>query len=258
MLVYDDIENYKTWKKQFKRFNKVTVLKTKYSIKIVFGNKKVYLSKGDMGQTNILGLINKVKNDVTKYINKESIETVRGSDIFWYYYNENNDKKEEKFEVAKIDLTSAYWTKAINNGIISKETQEYFEGLNFSDIKEKKSARLKAFGSLATVKSTEIYEYGKRSKEFIPPVMNELFRSVYMGICKEVSEDMQQVLGRVNGVYYYWDMIFVELDSTNEVGEIFKAMGYNFTIEKDVAEVVESDLISYLYCYKTGVKYPLN
>lgn len=258
MLVYDDIENYKTWKKQFKRFKKVTVLKTKYSIKIIFGKKKIYLSKGDMGVTNILGLINKVKNDVTKYISSTDIEKTVGSDIFWYYYNENNTDREEKFEVAKIDLTSAYWTKAINSGVISKETQEYFDSLDFSDVKEKKSARLKAFGSLATVKSTEIYEYGKRSKEFIPPIMNENFRSVYMGICKEVSEDMQTVLGKVNGVYYYWDMIFVDIESIEEVGKLFSAMGYNFTIEKDFAEVVESKYISYLYCYKTGVKYPLN
>lgn len=258
-ILYDDLETYDRYKKDFKRFEYVEVLKTKYSIKINYGKKKIFLTKDNDNQgTNILGLINKVKNDVTKFIDGQEITTTKSNDIFWYYYNELCGKDGQTFEVAKIDLTSAYWTKAINRGIISKETVDYFKGLEFADVKERKSARLKALGSLATVKSTEIYRKGIRQAEYIPLIMNENFRSVYMGICNEVAKDMQTVLGRVNGVYYYWDCIFIIPDSIDEVGKIFKDMGYKFTVEKDTAEVFHSKDISYLYCMKTGIKYPIN
>jgi len=252
MVVYDDLESFYKYKDDFYRFKKVTVLKTKYSIKIDYGKKKVFLNKDAESQgTNVLGLINRVKRDTQNYIDKVGFEKGKANDIFWSYYNDESGMitdDADGFEVAKIDLSSAYWTKAINGGVVGSDTKKYFETMNFKDVKEKKSARLKALGSLATVKSTEIYEYGKRSKEIVPPIVNENFRAIYMGICNEVAKDMQTVLSYFDAVYYYWDCIFVDPKHIEGVEEMFKNLGYNCTVERHKAKVFKSKYISYFSC----------
>jgi hypothetical protein len=264
MVVYDDLEAYEKYKSDFHRFKKIKVLKTKHSIKIDYGKKKVFLNK-DTGKdkTNILGLINRVKKDSENFINKVDFVPTKANDIFWYYYNDNSDIVKDnigEFDVAKIDLSSAYWTKAINEKIIGKDTVKYFESLDFENVKEKKGARLKALGSLATVKSTEIYEYGKRSSEVVPLIVNENFRALYMGICDEVARDMQTVLSYFDGVYYYWDCIFVKPENTKGVEDMFSDLGYNCTVEQHKAKVFKSKYISYLSCpNKDGkiIEYPI-
>ena len=192
--IYDSLENFTSYKRDFKRFKEVKVLKTKYSIKIDYGKKKVFLNKdGDNTQTNVLGLINRVKRDAENYINEVPIKKMSSNEIYWSYYNANPELENKSFKVAKIDLTAAYWTKAINIGLISSDTLNYFNNIEFNDAKDKKQGRLKALGSLATVKSVEIYEYGKRQTEFNDLIMNENFCSLYMGICNEVAEDMVYV-----------------------------------------------------------------
>lgn len=251
MVVYDDIENFNKYKKLFKKYKTVTVFKTKYSIKIDYGKKKVFLNRGgESGGTSILGLINRVKRDTQNFLDQEKINSTKSNEIFWSYYNDESDllKKGTEFKVAKMDITSAYWTRGINDKIISKETVEYFNSLHFENVKDKKGARLKAFGSLATVKHKEVYNYGKKSTEHIPPIMNEQFRSVYMGICNGVAEDMQTVLSHVNGIFYYWDCIFIDPQYIETVTELFKDLGYNCTIEKHTASVVRSKHISYFCC----------
>ena len=248
-VVYDDIESFSKYKKHFKRFKTVKVTKTKYSIKIDYGKKKVLLNKGGNEGTNVLGLVNRVKRDAKNYIENVEIKKMYSNDIYWSYYNHNKEvDKLESFDVAKIDLTSAYWTKAINCGLLSKETIDYFEKINFKDVKDKKGGRLKALGSLATVKSTEVYEYGKRSGEYQELIVNENFRSLYMGICNEVANDMKTVLSGVDGIFYYWDCIWVEPQHEERVKELFKSMGYNCTVEKHKAFVVKQKYISYLCC----------
>ena len=264
MVIYDELENFDTYKDDFKRFQEVKVFKTKYSIKIDYGKKKVFLNKsGNSDEVNILGLINRVKRDAQNYIDKVDFKTTKNNDIFWYLYNDNNgivrDDLEE-FEVAKMDLTSAYWTKGINDGIISKDTVDYFNSLDFPSVKEKKDARLKAFGSLATVKSTEVYNYGKKSKKIIPPIVNHLYRALYMSICNEVAKDMQTVLAYFNGIYYYWDCIFIDPQYILEVEKLFDELGYNCTVEKHKAKIFKSPYISYLCCpNKDGelINYPI-
>lgn len=260
MVVYDRLESYNIYKRSFKKFKEVRVEKTKYSIKIDYGHKKVFLKKNVENTTNILPLISKVKNDCNKFINGQKINTVNSSDIFWYYYNEMSRKDGTKFKCGKIDLSSAYWTKALNEKILSKETNDYFNNIKFKDVDEKKASRLAALGSTATVKSVEIYDYGKRRNVIIPPKYDPNLRNLYMGICNSVAEDMQTVMGLVDGVYYYWDMIIVDVANITQVEEIFKALGYNLTIEKHTAEVFIGDKISYLCCpNKKGklVEYPI-
>jgi len=247
-VTYDDLESFDRYKRTFKRFKKVTIYKTKYSIKIDYGNNKVFLNKEKQGNTNILGLISRVKRDVDNYIKKVDYKKCNDNNIYWSYYNDESGVINDGFDVAKIDLTAAYWTKAINSGIISKETVEYFDSLDFETVKEKKAARLKALGSCATIKRKEVYEYGKKSTEFFPVIFNENYRSVYMGICNEVAKDMQTVLGKVNGIFYYWDCIFVEPKYMDEVVSLFFGMGYNCTIEKHKAHIFKSKSISYLCC----------
>jgi hypothetical protein len=264
-IIYDELDRFDRYKSIFSKYERVDVFSTKYSRKIHLGKKKkVLLSKGRNDSLNILPLINRVKQDTNNFIDGVKMVTTHSNDIFWSYYNETCEDTGECFDVAKIDLNSAYWTKAINKGIISKETNDYFESMYFKDVKDKKMARLKAFGSLATVKSHDVYKYGKLQSEFQPLIMNEDFRNIYMGICNDVALDMQTVLSKVNGYYYYWDMIFVSLDKVKEVSNLFNSMGYKFTVEKDKAEIFRSKYISYICCQninsnKIGVtEYPIN
>lgn len=247
-LIYDTLESYPKYERDFKRFKKVTIFRTKYSIKIDYGKRKVFLNNEEQGKTNILGLINRVKNDVDNYILKVNYKGAKDNNIYWSYYNDESEVINEGFEVAKIDLTAAYWTKAINLGIISKKTVDYFDTLKFATIKEKKSARLKALGSLATMKRKEVVYYGKKSHEFYPIEFVENYRSVYMGICNDVAKDMQTVLGYTDGIFYYWDCIFVKPEYMEKVVELFKGLGYKCTVEKHKAHIFKSKKISYLSC----------
>lgn len=264
MLLYDNIENYQNYKAEFERFKEVTVYKTKYSIKIDFGKRKVFLGS-DNGEekVNVLQLINKVKRDAKKYIEGTKFKANKDNIIYWSWYNDSSDMigtGEKDIDLCKIDLTSAYWSKAINEGIISKDTANYFNSLNFGTLKEKKSARLKALGSLATVKSVEIYNNGKRKKDFQKLIFNEDFRNLYMWICNEVANDMQIVLSKVNGIYYYWDCIFVNPKRMDEVVNLFKYMGYKCTIENHKGNLHIGKNISYLCCpNKDGklIQYPI-
>lgn len=266
MIVYDDLENFDRYKDEFHRFKEVTVYQTKYTRKIDYGKKKVILNKGGQNSdVNLLGLINRVKTDAKNYLEKISIDSTKDNFIFWYFYNDMNgivdsSKNGIEVEVAKMDLKSAYWSKAINDGILSKSTIDYFNGLKFNSVEEKKGARLKALGSWATVKSVSVYNYGKKSSEIIPPILNQQFRALYMGICNSVARDMQIVLSHVNGIYYYWDCIFIDPKYIKEVETLFRDLGYNCTIEKHRASVFKSKYISYFCCpNKKGkmVRYPL-
>lgn len=258
MVVYDVLSNYDSYKRIFNRYENVIVSKTRYSIKIDFGKKKVFLNKDGNSNGNVFQLINKIKKDCNNYLSGNKINTTKSKDIFWYYYNELSGATDKVTNIAKIDLKSAYWTKGINIGMISKETNDYFNSLKFDSVKDKKAARLKALGSLATVKSIEKYIRGVRQKDFNDPVYDEQQRDMYMYICNEVAKDMQTVLYDVNGIYYYWDCIFIDVNSISRVTEIFKILGYDFSIEIDNAEVILSKYFSYLICEKTGIRYPIN
>jgi len=264
MLVYDDIKNYPKYKQIFGKFKQVKVFKTKYSIKIDFGKKKVFLSRdNDSGNTNILELINRVKNDAAKYIKAKEFKGSKDNIIFWSWFNDTSGvlgDDLQNVDLCKIDLTAAYWTKAINIGLISKSTIEHFEGIQFNSVKEKKAARLKALGSLATVKNVEIYRNGKRDSDFHELIYNQDTKDLYMWVCNEVAMDMQTVLSKVDGVYYYWDCIFVSPNSMQDVKDLFKYMGYRCTVENHKGKVHIGKNISYLCCpNKDGklIQYPI-
>lgn len=247
-IIYDRLDTFDKYKREFKRFKKVVIHKTKYSIKIDYGKRKVFLNQEEQGSTNILGLISRVKRDIDNYIKKVDYKVVKDNHIYWSYYNDESKVINEGFEVAKIDLTAAYWTKAINLGILSKETIDYFESLKFESVKEKKAARLKALGSCATKKRKEVYIYGRRSSEFFPVEYNENYCSIYMGICNDVARDMQTVLGYCDGIFYYWDCIFVKPEYMNKVVELFDGLGYKCTVEEHRAHIFKSKKVSYLCC----------
>ena len=258
-VVHDLLENYDLYKEKFYKFREVKATKTKYTIRLDFGKRKVILSKDGEPTTNILPLINKVKADAKRYLEGVKHEKILKNEIFWYYYNEdseilkkikNQDGYYEGIKIAKIDLSAAYWTKACNLGIISKKTSEYFDKLVFESIEEKKKARLKAFGSLATVKSVVIYRYGKRCQKFIPTIKNEEFINLYLYVCDMVSKEMQKVLYHIDAIYFYWDCIFVDPSKINEVIEIFEALGYNCTVENEVANILIAPIHSEFECTK--------
>lgn len=260
MVVYDFLSNYDRYKNTFKNFKNVTVSKTKYSTKIDFGKRKVILTDTNKQENNneVLKLINLTRKDANNYLVGNEFEKTQSRDIYWYHYNEMLEVDNKTIEVAKIDLNSAYWTKAINEGVIGKETVDFFESIKFENLKNKKKARLKALGSLATVKSIINYEYGKIKNETQRLYYDDNLRDLYLWICNEVSKDMQTLMQLCGGIYYYWDCIFVELDKIEAVKRNIEILGYKFTIENDIAEVFVGKEISYFYCQKTGIKYPLN
>jgi hypothetical protein len=133
--------------------------------------------------------------------------------------------------ICKIDMRSAYWTLALQKGIITKETNDIFEKLaeNY-DEKFSKDLRLKALGALATTKFFQTYGHGvlKKEKSIAEPT-----KPLYMEICLGVDRIMRQTNKEVEGcVYYYWDCIFVKKNSSEEVIEFFKKQGYDCSIKE--------------------------
>jgi len=267
MVVFDKIKNYYKYKRIYNKFKVIKESRTKHTIQINFGKKKVVLSKkGNGNSQNLLNLISKVKRDAILHLQGIKFDTIKNKEIYWYKFNTDFAHLDSPIEVAKIDLSAAYWSKAINIGILSNDTVDYFESYQYENLKEKKDTRLKALGSLGTVKKISEYNYGKKKQMCLEDsiIFNYENRELYMYICYLVSEDMMNVLNIVGGYYYYWDCLFVNLEKIEQVKTIFSNLGYNFTVEKEIASINVSKNLSFFECSKTNgsivkyITYPIN
>ena len=179
-----------------------TVKSTSYTKQLKV-NKKTFLFADEPTSYQQLKLINLARTDGLNYLKRKKIKKIKSKEIPFYKFIDNGGGN-QKLKGYKIDLTSAYWVMAINEGIISEKTNAFFMECNLD-----KHARLKALGSYATKKHNQLYENGKLTGESVD-IFNEDLRGLYLYICEKVAEVMQIVsyAFRTEAFYYYWDCLF--------------------------------------------------
>lgn len=199
----------------------------------------------------LLPLINKIRNDGKKYMEKNEITNDSIIDFSALLDNPIKPKT-----ICKIDINGAYWNYGLKIGIISQKTDDYcnkvHEGRSY---KELKSSRLKSLGSLATRKLIQTFEDGKEvlDKRIIKV---ENTRDLYIDVCRGVDVLMKSCANNVEGcIYYYWDCMFVDKTFSQDAIDFFKGKDYDVTVEETTLEVVNTGGVCYLLSKKDGKMY---
>lgn len=249
-MIYDKLSNKHEYDMFIKKFPLVKTESTNYSVRYIFPKKQILLNEEGRQSGASFNLSNLCKNDAERYLkNPEGRKVKNDRSILWYSTNVAEELPEGVEEpIYKIDLSQAYWQKGVQMGVISEKTNKAFKSLNFKSYKEEKMARLRAFGSLATIKTVKKFKYGKLVDEFIKT--NAPLRGLYMAICEEVANDMHLIMENTRGLYYYWDCVFVKRNDLvkNEVINEIEKLGYKCTVEDSNATVVNYGCKKMLHC----------
>jgi hypothetical protein len=246
-------ENRKSVVKQFIRERtSFEIHDTTFTRVIKTPTLRVIMNESGTPDFESLKLINKVRSDAKK-VTKSRIKAIN-----WYYYNDYNGANKMNGEVIKLDLNEAYWAAAQKMEVISENTHNDF--LSLSDgytTKRKKTLRLRALGALATRKLITTYIHGVKIEEH--PVINKQSLETYKAVCGEVDDVLKNALLQFNGLYYYWDCLFINDKQTlADVSNYIKSQGYNFTLNKDFYTVYLSNLINHISLYKRAYRYPIS
>lgn len=235
-----------------------TVNETKYTRVIKLNKKRIIFNLTGKAEKESLRLLNKVKTDAGKFLDGVKLSPIKSNRIKWYYYNDLKGIERPHGECLKLDLNSAYWTTAQKMEIVAPETLDYYDGIiKDKDDKVKKHLRLKALGSLATIKKIFEYKNGELIKQDI--IVNEQLRNLYLHICNHVSVLMNDMLINNNLVYYYWDCIFIDNNKAlKSVKEYLRDNGYNFHFDTDVYQIFKGAYLSYLETQLKGIRYPID
>lgn len=230
---YEKLDNYdEMFDNMVNEKRNFTTESTTYTRKIKYGNSTIIFNEDGDSDFKTLALINKVRNDAKHWFSKNDIPTFNEHDIFWSRLTE----RPPQTIITKIDLKSAYWQCALKKGIITERTNEYLND-QYSKTKAQKSARLKAFGSLATKKQIVVYLEGI---EHTTGFSIQPSRSLYMYICASIDGVMQTACREISGAFfYYWDCVFTGEESTKEVIDYILKKGYAYHTE-DVIHTVET------------------
>ena len=185
-------------------FQVVTTSKTENvrtkNINYLFSEKHYY--------GKIFGLLSQLKkmlNDNYQHIHDSPYA---GNSKNVEYYNFNS-KKNFNIDVGTIydipnvieaDISSAYYRTAFNLGFITEEFYLRCKSLDKTD-------RLVLIGSIATIKTIDYYEKGKRVKSEI--VKNDLYRMAWFKICSYVDSALITLMERFNRLspdifLFYW------------------------------------------------------
>lgn len=204
-------------------------IKTSYTKKLKTKHSTIIFNSDGIGDDMMLSLINKVRGDAKKFLEKNEHKILSNKDRIFFLDIFEIPQEEEI--IVKVDLTSAYWKLAIMEGIVSKETADYFnETFKDRTEKERKGIRLKALGSTATRKEIEIFEKGK-SIDWL--VETETTKPLYMYICKQIDKIMQGCRHECNGcIFYYWDCMFVRKEYSKDVIDFFLSKDFECKSEE--------------------------
>lgn len=223
--IYLPIEEFESYLKNgIKGKNDFTVETTGYTRKIKTEDTTFFFNPDGKGDFRILNLIRQVRIDAALFCNHNTFvvnDKIKFFDLI-------DKPPSDKISVTKVDITAAYWTVALRLGIISEKSDKYLQD-NFEPL-EKKYARLKALGSLATRKEKTTYVNGKYEDTSSHV---EKTRELYLFICQQIDELMQNISWEVTGAfYYYWDCIFVTSNASKDVVELVKNAGYTSKSKK--------------------------
>ncbi len=233
-IIYFRLEEYDAFFKEMQKDRKSFELHlTSYTRKIKYGKSTYIFNSDGESDFNVLGLINKTKQDAKKYLEKNGLPRFNQSDIGWF----NLVEKPPVTLISKIDLKGAYWNYALNNGIITDKTN-YFLEEKFAATNKYKDARLKALGSLATRKEVKTYIDGEEHGES-NWVVDEVSRSLYMYICLGIDDVLRGAAREINGAfYYYWDCIFTREDAMEEAIDYMRRAKYATSVKTTSAQIV--------------------
>ena len=226
---------------------------TNYSRKITTENTiRLFNFEGQMDY-NQLKLINRVRKDAKNYLSIDA-----NSHLPSDYINFFDLMQRPKFEevITKVDVKSAYWNYALKRGIITQYTDDdlkkWWDG---EEVKDMKKARLKALGSLATTKRIIDYVAGEKIYES-ERLETQLTKELYMDVCRGVDKLMKECSKEVeNCYYYYWDCIFVNQKTSQDVIDFMKYKEYDVTVNDTMLEYVEIGKSGYLVSTTDGKIY---
>lgn len=256
-----DVSEFKDVLNQLKKNkNNFKLIETKHTKRIRLEKQILFFSE-DVKCYKELTLINKVKKDAKNYIEKkEENKKTDLNKINFYYYNKTSWNGKEYREVYKLDLTSAYWQLSINEGIISKETFDFWEENKESFLNGHKKARLKALGSLATEKIEITYVNGK--EEQISKICNEMQRNLYIYVCERVDEVMRIITYKFRNfiIYYYWDCFFIcHKAPIKKIIKEVKKLGFLSKFEKEKILIQQNNnKHNFIVGYSNNHHYPIN
>lgn len=241
-----------------------TVTETNYTKNLKTGKQRVFFSD-DKKDFLELKLMNLTKRDAKKYCEENQLDKITESQIDWYKYTENANSIFKRnsingyLEVYKLDLSGAYWVQAINLGVLSKETIDFFNDNKDKFINGAKQARLKALGSCATRKLISEYKNGRLVGN--PRLsFDEVLRNLYLNICRDVDNVMKSICLKFhkNTIYYYWDCVFIDVSDIdiNEVVNFTLECGFKSKFETSVVKV-NKDYQPNLKDFEKNIQYPI-
>lgn len=242
-LSYSSINHFQNYLYSLKNKKRdFEVCYTNYTRKVnVFdknGNVEFSCMFNEKGENdiNVLSLINKVKKDAQHYLQLTLQDHHSDKPITFFDLFDNPEKYDILY---KVDIKSAYWTYALQKGIISEKTNNYFiESYSNKPYKEAKSARLKALGSLATTKRIIKYIKGIPNYES-EKITTEPTKFLYMDICRGIDDIVRECISEIEGcVYYYWDCIFVAQGFEENVVDFFKSKKFDVGIGQTKMEYI--------------------
>lgn len=232
-----------------KKHDEFEVVKTTYSRKICTDTYNlVFNSKGEQ-DTRVLSLINNVRGDAKKYMDSGFKPTEGHFDYFGLI-----DIPVTGEVICKVDIRSAYWTWAVNKGIISKETNnKMLEIYKDASAEELKQGRLKALGALATRKYWRKYKGGFIVED---EVFEEPTKDLYIEINRGIDYLMHEAAGHVDGVfYYYWDCLFMRTKFAKDAVDFFMKKQFEVKVESTILDFVKIGSMGYLICQNTNKIY---
>jgi len=235
-MYYHKLADYEDYiRRLIARKSTFDLVKTSYTRKINFEDYSIIFNDKGKQDKSVLPLINKVRKNAKDF--KESGGVVRDTYInFFKLFELPQDDR----IVSKIDIRAAYWNYALNKGIITDETDVFFQKeYSGSHVNDMKKGRLKALGSLATTKQTYNFEDGIRLND-LPIIKVSETKEIYMEICRGIDDVMKEAQEELSGcVYYYWDCIFISPVFERKAIEFFKDQKYDVSVGVDKLEYVE-------------------
>lgn len=225
-LIYRPIDEFQDYFARVKKRRWTFQLhKTTYSRTIETEDMTIMFTGDGTRDKRILQLISKVRSDAEGYLDRVDMENLK--DIKYFDVIETPSKG----MVSKVDINSAYWKTALQKGVITKSTDDFLKEIYGKDeVKVMKQARLKALGSLATTKTSEVYFHGKLVPD-ITICTPRHTKPVYKDICASVDRIMGECAMQVeNCFYYYWDCMFVDSKFEKQAVEFFKSKDYDVKV----------------------------
>ncbi len=212
---------------------------TNYTKKVKKGDDSLLFNDEGQGDQGVLSLISMVRSDAKDYLAKNKLP----EDINPKYFD--LVERPPETEITKVDVRGAYWSYAMQKGIIKEKTNQFLHE-KYDKSESLKKARLKALGSLATCKKYFSYINGEQIE--YEERLQETYE-LYLFICEGIDQMMRDITMQIDGAfYYYWDCIFCRREVTKQVIDYIKSKKYMVSVGETSIETVKIGNNKFLFC----------